>query len=466
MIPEAVEEVEAIEELEEAEAVEEPAEIQAVEDVEAVEELEALEAVEELEEAEAIEEPGAVESLEEAEEIEEAAEAEIAEQLRAMASTTPADTPMRPQQTTEKPAPATELEERIQELEAVKEMTTLPPLPQEDLEELPEAPKVAVKHPKRPKRAARATPPGEDVGRKKVPVQKAEEKLEELKEPEAAGDTAQALQRAGAAAKAPSAQRHFEILLKKGKIQSFTLAEMEQKIIENRTSVVMENGVYRVKQELYGDTQGKKRAMGLKALAESVLSAQAEEESGIGTLFGEDVLLDFDKDLGASSSGGVELLLGGRQRAKKIQFFENGLDYDSYLGGFGAGKSVTQRLKSLVELSGKLKAVNAAIFSKQDKRLRLAFKVGLLDDPGVIEFAEGEYLYNAFLSPRKTVLIRERPELIEGLGRKFNPDDLRYLQAAVLIPIIYEDRESYLYMGLPDEKYCELDHLITRLDIY
>jgi hypothetical protein len=136
------------------------------------------------------------------------------------------------------------------------------------------------------------------------------------------------------------------------------------------------------------------------------------------------------------------------------------------LRGFGARKSVTQRLKSLVELSGKLRAVNAAIFGRQDDRYSLSFKVGLLDDPVAIDFAGGEFLYDQILKPRKAALVRERPEKLHALASKFNPDDLRYLQAAIFVPIIYESAEAYLYLGLPDEKQCDLSNIISRLDIY
>jgi hypothetical protein len=123
-------------------------------------------------------------------------------------------------------------------------------------------------------------------------------------------------------------------------------------------------------------------------------------------------------------------------------------------------------LNSLVELSGKLRAVNAAIFGRKDGRYTLAFKVGLLDDPVAIEFAGGEFFYDEFLSLRKTTLVRERPEKLHALARKFNPDDLRYLQAAIFIPIMYENAEAYLYLCLPDEKQCDLTNIINRLDIY
>ena len=142
------------------------------------------------------------------------------------------------------------------------------------------------------------------------------------------------------------------------------------------------------------------------------------------------------------------------------------MDYDEYLKSFRGGKTETDRLRSLVELSGKLKAVNAAVFSKDDGKYSLVLKVGL-NDPGFeIFFTPQEPLIEMFVKQRLTVYFGENIEKIKALSKKLHPDDLKYMQAALLFPAMFGGHESFVLLGLPVQWSLEIEDIITRLDIY
>ena len=189
-------------------------------------------------------------------------------------------------------------------------------------------------------------------------------------------------------------------------------------------------------------------------------------ESGIGALLGDESILDLETEIGQIRDRSTEIDYTSLRKAKNIHFFDDGLDYDEYLKGFRGGKTETDRLRSLVELSGKLKAVNAAIFSKDNGKYSLVLRVGL-NDPGFeVYFTPEEPFVEMFVKPRHTVYIGETVEKIKALSKKMHPEDLKYMQAALVFPVVFRTRESFLILGLPVRWDLDIEDIITRLDIY
>jgi hypothetical protein len=434
---------------------EEPEEL---EEAEAVEEAEEAAEAEELEEAEAVEEP---EELEEAEAVEEAEEPVFLEG---------------------------EEQEIVEELEGVKEIVPLPPLPQEQLEELPTAeaeqrqvsPLPGQAASKQPQVAAVETAAGpegsveelevaEDETAPIVSILGAGEELvmeavpgqEQAKQ--LSPEEIERIQRS-------DERKQLEELLASKTIRTYSLEDIESIIMEQRSSVVMENGVYRIKDEIVAGAESKARRSGLMALAEASLMEPAKVsgalESGIGALLGDESILDLETEIGQIRERSTEIEYTSLKKTKNIHFFEDGLDYDEYLKGFRGGKTETDRLRSLVEFSGKLKAVNAAIFSKENGKYSLVLKVGL-NDPGFeVYFTAEEPFVDMLIKPRHTVYIGESIEKIKALSIKMHPEDLRYMQAALIFPAVFRGHESFLLLGLPVQWDLDIEDIITRLDIY
>jgi len=442
----------------------EPGEVISTGEAEELEEAEAVEEAEELEEAEAVEE---AEELEEAEAVEEAEELEEAEEPVFLEG---------------------EEQENVEELEGVKEIVPLPPLSQEQLEELPTAegeqrvvtplPEQAASEQPLAAAAEVAAAPessfeelevaedetapiqsilgaGEELVMETVPGQ---EQARELSPEEI-----ERIQRA-------DERKQLEELLASETIRTYSLEEIESIIMEQRSSVVMENGVYRIKDEIVAGAEGKTRRSGLMALAEASLKEAARAsggmESGIGALLGDESILDLETEIGQIRERSTEIDYTSLKKAKNIHFFEDGLDYDEYLKSFRGGKTETDRLRSLVEFSGKLKAVNAAIFSKENGKYSLVLKVGL-NDPGFeVYFAAEEPFVEMLIKPRYTVYIGASIENIKALSIKMHPEDLKYIQAALIFPAVFRGHESFLLLGLPVQWDLQIEDIITRLDIY
>jgi hypothetical protein len=480
--PAEAREQEAVEELEEAELVEEAAEV-----LEEEAEAPQAEAVEELEEAEA------VEALE-AEEVQELP----AEALRQAAAIAVPQAPAAaaPQGPVLPGALAEETEE-LSELPPVRELEELPLEPQEQLEELPAAEQAAPRKAKPPEPVPVVELPAEleeleaapaepaalavEAPAERLPVaEQAEEaepeELEALEEQPAAIQELLESKQELEIEEAPGQELpDLADLVSQGLIRTFTLSEVEALVAEARTSVVMEGGVYRIKEELRApkgpaekDIRGSK---GLKALAEEVLATiagtpPAEAESGISELLGGELEVDLAAELEGMRTKGREVKLPERHRVKKIQFYGDGLDFDQFLSQFGSGATDTSILRSLVEISRKIKAVSATILQETGRSFSSTLRVGLMDKPEVIRFAAGEPFYERFLKERQAVLILERPSRVPGLVGKFHPEDLKYMQGALFLPAVFQRAPAFLFLGLPSRKDLELKEIIAKLDIY
>jgi hypothetical protein len=265
-------------------------------------------------------------------------------------------------------------------------------------------------------------------------------------------------------------EEQLKALLEAGIIRAYSLEAIEAIIMEQRSSVVIEDGAYRIKEELAAGADDRARRRGLMALAEAALvepvKVAAAKESGIGALLGDESILDLETELGQIGERSTELDYISPRKTKNIHFFEDGLDFDEYLKAFRGGKTETDRLRSLVELSGKLKAVNAALFYKDNDKYSMVLKVGL-NDPGFdVYFTPDEPFIRMFVETHQTVIIGENIEKIKALSKKMHPEDLKYTQSALIFPAIFRGAEAFLILGLPVLWDLNIEDIITRLDIY
>ena len=125
------------------------------------------------------------------------------------------------------------------------------------------------------------------------------------------------------------------------------------------------------------------------------------------------------------------------------------MDYDRYLEQLRVGVSETGSLRSLVVLSRKIKAVNAALLIKTGDAYVSRLRIGLMEKPKRILFSAGEPFYDRFLSRRQAVLLLDRLQIIPSLAARFNPEDLKYMQVAIFLPAIYQKAPAVLFLALP-----------------
>jgi hypothetical protein len=57
-------------------------------------------------------------------------------------------------------------------------------------------------------------------------------------------------------------------------------------------------------------------------------------------------------------------------------------------------------------------------------------------------------------------------EKVKALAKKLHPEDLKYIQGAIVLPVVFGNKESFLLLGLPLLRQLDIKDIITRLDIY
>jgi hypothetical protein len=67
---------------------------------------------------------------------------------------------------------------------------------------------------------------------------------------------------------------------------------------------------------------------------------------------------------------------------------------------------------------------------------------------------------------RQTVIVGQNIEKIKALAKKMHPEDLKYMQAAIIFPVVYQKSAAFLLLGLPVLRDWDIEDIITRLDIY
>ncbi len=175
--------------------------------------------------------------------------------------------------------------------------------------------------------------------------------------------------------------QHLAAMLSSGELKSWTMEEMLRLVEESRSAIVMEDGVFRIKEEVYTapelpkERRGKpgRTGAGLRELAEQVVrhgslpskeataapaAPAATEEAADASVPGSigDLLSDDDAlDLSSMVLRDKEVLEGPlpmeQERTNPIRLKRNGLDYDTFLSSYPRSFTMTTQMKSLVELS-------------------------------------------------------------------------------------------------------------------
>jgi hypothetical protein len=538
---EELEEVEAaapeeVEELEEAEAVEEAEEVEEAEAVEEAEEVGELEEAEAVEEAEEVEEAEAVEEAEEVEELEEAeaegiphipmARAEsISSRLNGLVEARIPPSSMRrsileseseivvefPTEPIEKETFVETSEENLEELEPLPELQPLPPEPiEEGLEFLPVADeKEPASNPLQEDWKAMSDhedgaeiSEGSEVAEpleELAPVEPAperrelenivkklqesqrkaeEEPLEELEGVSEAEAQALSEQKEAAGGSKNDRQREIERLVATGVIRVYPLDRLQSLADEARTAIVIEDGVFRIKEEVY--TAGESAREGkLKELVDEVISHEKREEalfekedsrnngmSGIGDLITEEETIDLANMVGTEKERGAEeSLTPEREKSMPLRLKKNGLDYDEFLSSYPRSFTHTAQMKSLVEISRRVSAVSAGILLRKTDEYAPDLSVGAGEKTiQTFRFAQDDP-FNAFFQSRLTVVVNRAIGEIQTLRDKVEEGDHRYMKRLIFLPVTFRSQEAYLFFSFSIDGDISLDSTFSSLRI-
>ncbi len=213
----------------------------------------------------------------------------------------------------------------------------------------------------------------------------------------------------------------------------FDLQEFVAAVVEARRSVILEDGVYRIKQELYGDDQpGRLAAARRRSLRRLAQSAMTEER------------LD-------------ELAAGGRLAAARgLPVTARGTEPDRLAAGAPDTPAPAARLRVLEELRAALDAAGAALLVEDAGGYAPEVGCGMLAAAvGELRAGPGEPLYDDYLKPRR-YLITPLPEP-PAVARQF-----------AFLPALLDERAAYLVFASGATAAAEpwtWEHLIARLDL-
>lgn len=273
-------------------------------------------------------------------------------------------------------------------------------------------------------------------------------------------------------------------LVKSGAIKAWTIEQLAQMVEEGKSAIVMEGGVFRIKEEVYtaGEREGEKRGPdGLRELASEVVqgrvpaaalppagAAEMVEEAGIGgigDLLRDEDVLDLSKVVSPEKSAPAEDLLStDQEKTNPIHLKHNGLDYDAFLSSYPRSFTHTTQMKSLVEMSRRVSAVSAGLLLKKASGFMPDLTVGLGErSVQAFHFELREPFSTEFLQLRKAVVVNKNPSEIGTFSARFDGEDIRYMKRLAFMPAVFRGQEGYLFLSFTSETDITPNVILSKL---
>ncbi|MBN1525280.1 MAG: hypothetical protein JW904_12395 [Spirochaetales bacterium] len=429
---EVVDDADSVEELDEIEEIETIGEAETVGEANGIEELDTIEEMETIEESDEL--IGDVEAAEEIEAIEEVDTAELEMLAEAEEPAGEGDVLFREalkhdEENIEELAFVDECsdqviiekkdavpEGKIQNLEVFPEIMPLPPLP---FEKLPELPLIEE----------------EDKRRKE-------------------------------------AERVFaEILqgIEKQRVEVLSIEDVLRVLDEKGKNVIMEDGVFRIRKDLYNKTAGDGKSFkgGLRARAESFLKTPVVEEepvvSGIDQLLGSKGVV-LDTIIKKEQTGQEDTIFNSI--AKRIPLTGKGLDLDRYMRAFGKTLSDKTKITAFGDILKKSKAINAVLFM-EEKQLSVSISIGLTSkSAAMFQFGADEPFFTEYIAQKKIVFIKEGFSKLQLFTECFSPDDLRFIDSGIFIPAFSEQKPAYIFLGFSATVGYGISDLMQKIEVF
>jgi hypothetical protein len=279
-------------------------------------------------------------------------------------------------------------------------------------------------------------------------------------------------------------QQALDDLLTSGVIKSWTVEELQRLLEEGKSAIVMEDGLFRIKEEVY--TAGNKASENrdedkLRQIVEEVVKHEMEGElngvpggepaepesgfSGIGDLISAEDTLDLSSDVLRGQEAAAEQAPPSQQEtAGPIRLKKNGLDYDEFLSLYPRSFTHSTQMKTLVELSRRVSAVSAGLFIKKVQVYAPDMTVGLSEKTvRTLSFSAGEPVYKSLLAPRKAFAVNKSSADVAFLMGKIDPEDLRYMKRVLFLPANFRGQEAYVLLSFAGETEIEISQILVKL---
>jgi len=303
-----------------------------------------------------------------------------------------------------------------------------------------------------------------------VPVEGAEEeKVEEL-EPELLGEEWSEKDQ----------EAELDHLTSEGKLQTLDLDEIRRIVEEGKSAIVMEDGVFRIKEDIYTARAIKAKEGKLAEIADAVIrsekkaeeaayesSVSKDEASGIGDLFQDAELVDLSPTVdGQRGEEEGRLTLLEDEKKATLQFKKNGIDYDGFLGLFPKSYTYTAQVKSLVEITRRASAVSGAIFVLKDGNVVPEITIGLSESSAkIFLLKETEPFVVRYMKTRLGVVIQKTFLEMHTFEGKTDPQDSRFIKRSVFLPVQFHGQDAYLFLAFTADSDIRLGEILANIRI-
>ena len=269
-------------------------------------------------------------------------------------------------------------------------------------------------------------------------------------------------------------------LVASGAVTTWTVEELRAMVDEAGAAIVMENGVFRIKNEVYASAEKARDGRAekdLREIAHEVMQhetppvlppAAARDDQGvggIGDLLRDEDTLDLSKVLsGEKLPASEEAFNADREKATPLSLKRTGVDYDEFLTSYPRSFTHTTQMKSLVEVSRRVSAVSAGVFIKKIQKYALDLTVGLSEKSiQGLQFKSSDPFYSTMLVARMAVVINKNPSDVRFLKRLFDQEDLRYMRHMLFLPAIFRSQEAYLCLSFSGGTDIVLSAMLSKL---
>jgi hypothetical protein len=280
-------------------------------------------------------------------------------------------------------------------------------------------------------------------------------------------------------------RKELDDLLSSGGIKTWTLEDLRRLLEAGRSAIVMENGVYRIKEEIYTSGEKaieKRRQTSLRALAEEVIGRGSTKEpapvgalgdegreepafGGIGDLIRDEDTIDLSKIVSRDYEAPVEESLSfEREKNNPVLLKRNGIDYDEFLSSYPRSFTHTTQMKSLVEISRRVSAVSAALLIKKVQGYAPDLTIGLGEITlQSLTFDSADPFHTSLLQLRKAIAIIRNPAEVRFLRARIAAEDLRYVKRVLLLPATFRGQEAYLFLSFAAEVDISIEEVLSKL---
>jgi hypothetical protein len=284
-------------------------------------------------------------------------------------------------------------------------------------------------------------------------------------------------------------RQEIQRLIASSGIRTWTIAQLQKAAEEARSAIVVENGVFRIKDEVY--SSGSRGSGKLKRIAEEVIGHEAgaqagvEEKgrggpsgapvaeaasesgfSGIVDLMRDAEPLDLFKVVGADRDQAAEQASVEIEGSKVFHLKRNGLDYDEFLAAYPRSFSHTTQMKSLVEASRRVAAVSAGLLLKNADGWSPDLSIGLGDRTlAGLTFRKSEPFAALLLGKRLAVAIDRPPGEVRTIRVRIDPEDLRYAKRLLLLPATFRGQEAYMLFTFATDSDILLENVLSSLQV-